>query len=190
MRGCGRSSGDGSTPARSAISRTIRRAATDRDAARAAETSRRLIQDTIKSVRELAVELRPKALDDFGLAPAVERLAADVAYRTGTAVDVDVRVGEDRLPPETELTVFRVVQEVLGHIADAGGKDGAVRIVIERASADVRVLIERGGTDGRASSRGEQWVGLGSLRERVRLAGGRVSATSGSSGAVRVVLPL
>ncbi len=165
-------------------------ATTGVDAEAAAERTRTLIQDAITSVRELAVELRPKALDDFGLAPAVERMVADVTRRTGTAVEVEVVVGADRLPRATELTVFRVVQEVLGNIADAGVEDGTVRIAIERASKDVRVLIERKDTDGRPTSRGEQWVGLGSLRERVRLAGGRLSATSGSSGAVRVILPL
>jgi signal transduction histidine kinase len=159
-------------------------------AAAAAEATRKLIEDTITNVRELAVELRPKALDDFGLGPAVERLAADITQRTGIRVDVEVRTGEDRLPRETELTVFRTVQEILGQMAYPGPEGGTVQIVIERAHEEVRVLINRDSRDG-GTRTGAQRVELGGLGERVRLVGGRLSATSGTSGAtVRVVLPL
>jgi signal transduction histidine kinase len=159
-------------------------------AAAAAEATRKLIEDTITNVRELAVELRPKALDDFGLGPAVERLAADITQRTGIRVDVEVRTGEDRLPRETELTVFRTVQEILGQMAYAGAEGGTVQIVIQRAHEEVRVLINRDSRDG-GTRKGAQRVELDGLRERVRLVGGRLSATSGTSGAtVRVVLPL
>jgi signal transduction histidine kinase len=158
--------------------------------AAAAKATRKLIQDTITNVRELAVELRPKALDDFGLGPAVERLAADITQRTGIRVDVEVRTGEDRLPRETELTVFRTVQEILGQMAYPGPEGGTVQIVIERAHEEVRVLINRDSRDG-GTRTGAQRVELGGLGERVRLVGGLLSATSGTSGAtVRVVLPL
>lgn len=164
------------------------RTAIDSDAARAAETSRELIQNTIKSVRELAVELRPKALDDFGLEPAVERLAADVSSRTGTLIDVDVREGEDRLPRGIELTAYRVVQETLVQMAAHG--DGRVQIVIDCEPETVRVLIEHEGTGRWPTTTSGQRIGLGSLQERVQLAGGRLSTTSGGSETIRVVLPL
>lgn len=165
--------------------RQVQRAATDNDAGAAAETTRRLIQATIERVRELAVDLRPKALDDFGLAPAVERLAADVMQRTGTAVAVEVSVGEERLPRETELTVYRAVQEALAHLADDGG-GGSVRIAIERRSEEVRVVI-----DHRSVTRSPHPLELVGLRERVRLAGGRLNARSENGGTtIRVLLPL
>lgn len=162
-------------------------AATDADAAAAAETSRRLIQDTIRSVRDLAVELRPKALDDFGLAPAVERLAADVAQRTGVRVEIDVRTGDERLPKDTEVAVFRAVQEVLGHVVESDDAGRVARVLVERGDEDVRVAIDTDRLDGSASRRDD----LTGLRERVRLIGGRVSSTSGDGRmTIRVVLPL
>ena len=161
-------------------------AATGDDAGAVTEATRKLIQDTIKNVRELAVDLRPKVLDDYGLSPALERLATDVAQRTGIAVDVEARTGAERLPRETEIAAYRIVQEVLAQIASGGGGD--VGIAIERLPGEVRVVVEQHRTDGRTTSR---VVELASLRERVRLAGGRLTARSESGGtSVRVVLPL
>jgi len=164
-------------------------AATGDDAGAVTEATRKLIQDTIKNVRELAVDLRPKVLDDYGLSPALERLATDVAQRTGIAVDVEARTGAERLPRETEIAAYRIVQEVLAQIASGGGGGGGdVGIAIERLPGEVRVVVEQDRTDGRTTSR---VVELASLRERVRLAGGRLTARSESGGtSVRVVLPL
>lgn len=166
-------------------------AATADEAGAAHETTRELIQQTIKSIRELAVDLRPKALDDFGLSPAVERLAATFAERTGTDVAVDVNTGSERLPRDIELTIYRAVQEVLAHLVSVDGS-GSVWIGIERTAGDVRALIEHDyptGNDG--VSAGARSSGLESLRERVRLAGGRLVARSGGAGAmVRIDLPV
>jgi len=91
----------------------VAQAATAREAGAANETTRELIQETIKGIREMAVDLRPRALDDFGLPPAVEQLAAGFARRTGIDVDVDIKTGRERLPPEIELTIYRAIQEVV-----------------------------------------------------------------------------
>lgn len=165
-------------------------AATADEAGAANETTRELIQKTIKSVRELAVELRPKALDDFGLPPAVERLATNFTERTGIAVDFDARTGAERLPQETEITVYRTVQEVLAHFAalDSGG---TVHIAIERAPDVLRVAIEYDRPARRAAVKAGRTFELAGPRERVRLAGGRLVARSGTAGTiVRVELPL
>ena len=50
---------------------------------------------TLQDVRRLAVELRPKALDDFGLLPALERLAQTFTEQIGIDVDVEASLGDD-----------------------------------------------------------------------------------------------
>ena len=67
-------------------------------------------------MRRLAVELRPTALDDFGLATAVERLAGTFREHTGMRVDFEAQLGENRLPTEVETTLYRIVQEALANI--------------------------------------------------------------------------
>lgn len=169
--------------------RQAERAVCADDAGAANQATRELIEATIKSLRELAVELRPKVLEDYGLAPAVEGLAASFEERTGIDVDVGIRTGAERLPPELELTLYRAVQEVLAGVAGRNG-GGRIQVTIERGPGEVRALIERARA-GTEPGRDEQSPELASLRERVRLAGGRLIAKSDGAGTVvRVELPL
>ena len=71
---------------------------------------------TLQDVRRLAVELRPKALDDFGLVPALDRLTSTFAEQTGIETQVESRLPEGRLPGDTETVLYRVVQEALTNI--------------------------------------------------------------------------
>src|SRR5205823_10861738 len=75
-----------------------------------------LVVTALQDVRRLAVELRPKVLDDFGLVPALERLAESFGEQTGLKVDFHSAIGEDRLPSEVETALFRVVQESLTNV--------------------------------------------------------------------------
>jgi len=170
--------------------RQAERAATDDEADAANQDARELIQQTIKGLRELAVELRPKVLEDFGLAPAVAGLAASIEERSGIDVEVDVATGGERLPPELELTVYRAVQEVLAGVA-VSAVGGRIRIAIERRPGDVGILVEHTSRPGQDTTGNGQSPELVSLRERVRLAGGRLIAKSDGTGTVvRVELPL
>jgi len=151
---------------------------------------RRLIQETITNLRELAVELRPKALDDFGLDPALHRLAASTAERTGVAIRVDVGPGDDRLAPETEIAAYRAVQDVLGRLVAANG-GGRIRVAVTRTEVVLRIVIEHDEPVPPRPPVSRRPPDLEGLRERVRLSGGRVVATSGAAGTtVQVELPL
>jgi signal transduction histidine kinase len=156
------------------------------EAGAASEATRDLIRQSIVRLRELAVELRPKALEDFGLGPAVERLAAEFSERTGIPVDV-VADTRGRLPGELELAAYRAVEEVLAHVEEAGA--GRVRLAISRAPRGLRLEADRHATDG-ARVPAPPADGLQGLRARVTLAGGRVAvrAARGRS-TVRVDLP-
>src|SRR5205823_5457497 len=75
----------------------------------AAAGLRELVVATLQDVRRLAVELRPKALDDFGLVPALERLAETFAEQTGIAVDLEAALPAERMPGEVETALYRIV---------------------------------------------------------------------------------
>ena len=129
------------------------------DAERLAEATselREIVVATLQDVRRLAVELRPKALDDFGLVPAIERLVGTFREQTGIEVDVESRLGSDRLPREIETTLYRITQEALTNVVKhAQAKH--VSIVLTRRDGSVAALIEddgRGITEaGRGRSR-------------------------------------
>src|SRR5204862_1003582 len=77
---------------------------------------RNLVVSTLQDVRRLAVELRPTALDDFGLVAALDRLAASFAEQTGISVDFQTALADERLPGEVETALYRIVQESLTNV--------------------------------------------------------------------------
>ncbi len=137
---------------------------------------REQLVDTLQSVRRLAVELRPAALDDFGLQPALERLAAMVGERTGLDVQVESALGAGRLPPPVETAVYRIVQEALTNaVKHAEARHASV--VLRRKNGRVTVMVE---DDGRGfdPAAATQGIGLVGMRERVQLLDGRLVVES------------
>ncbi|MEA2449042.1 MAG: hypothetical protein QOG63_974 [Thermoleophilaceae bacterium] len=149
-----------------------------------AETRREIV-----NLRALIAELRPAALDELGLGPAIETLAERSAAAAGVEVATRVALGAgaDRLAPETESAVYRVVQEALTNVAKHS-QARHVRVEVARVNGSIDVLVE---DDGRgfdpASCRGG--LGLVGMRERVELTGGRLDVRS-RAGATRVAARL
>lgn len=168
----------------------IENAASPEQARAATEELRALVVGTLQEVRRLAVELRPKALDDFGLVPALKRLAQSVRERNGLNVQVEARLGPERLPPEVETAVYRIVQEgVTNVLKHAGARD--VSIVLTRRGDIVVGLIEDDG-EGFELGGSSGGVGLIGMRERVELLDGHltVESTPGRGTTLLIELPL
>jgi signal transduction histidine kinase len=149
----------------------------DADLAESTSRVRELVVTTLQDVRRLAVELRPKALDDFGLVPALERLVETFREQTGIAVDLEPRLGDERLPSDVETTLYRITQEALTNVvkhADAK----RVSIVLTRRDGSISTVIE---DDGRGFSEEQgsgNRLGLLGMRERVALVDGRLTVES------------
>jgi signal transduction histidine kinase len=159
----------------------LEQAATSDEARAAVADVRELVVSTLQSVRRLAVELRPSALDHFGLEAAVERLAETFREQSGLAVDLETQVGSERLTSEAETTLYRVIQEGLTNIVKHAGAT-RVSILLQRKDTTVVAVIEDDGAGFDPSTTREDALGLAGMRERVSLAGGRlqVESTPGS----------
>ncbi|MEZ5102699.1 MAG: GAF domain-containing protein [Thermoleophilia bacterium] len=141
------------------------------------ERLRDLIVQTLHGVRRLAVELRPRALDDFGLVPALERLTSSFAEQTGIQVEFEPQLGAERLPGEVETALYRLVQEALTNVVKHAGA-GSVSILLTEAHGTVKAVIEddgRGFAVGRSDDSG---IGLVGMRERMALLGGTLAVES------------
>jgi NarL family two-component system sensor histidine kinase LiaS len=125
-------------------------------------------------------ELRPVALEDTGLAGALERHAADWSRQTGISATVRAQ-GEQPTPLETEQALFRVAQEALSNIArhsDATNVD--LRLVWEPETLTLTIRDNGHGFDvERANGKG---TGLWSMRQRVELLGGTLQIISPAPG--------
>jgi signal transduction histidine kinase len=156
-----------------------------------AETADSHLGDEMRKLRDLIAELRPAALDDLGLGPAIDSLAKRQAAIGGFTADVDVHVGsEQRLHRDTETAIYRIVQEALSNVVKHADAE-SVRLRVSEAPDRVEVAIE---DDGRGFLPNGQPEGFGltGMRERAVLAGGQLSVKSKDGGptCVTAVLPL
>jgi signal transduction histidine kinase len=171
--------------------KAIRTAGSDEEAKKAEAELRELVVQALQDVRSLAVELRPAALDDFGLVPAVERLAETFAERSGIGAVVEANLGDDRLPPETETVLYRVVQEALTNVVKHAAAT-QVSIVLTRRGGGVSAVVEDDGGGFAPDNVRNDALGLVGMRERLGLLGGTlaVESTHGKGTALVAYLPI
>jgi len=170
--------------------RTIEEAESSERLREATAALRELVVTALQDVRRLAVELRPKALDDFGLVPALERLAATFAEQTEMVVDLEDRLGRSRLPSDVETAFYRIVQEALTNVVKHGQAQN-VSILLTRKDRSAAAMIEDDGRgfDPKAASDG---LGLLGIRERLELLNGRlvIESRPGSGTTLVAEVPL
>ena len=147
---------------------------------------RELIVATLQDVRRLAVQLRPKALDDFGLAAALERLAQTFSETTEMHVELEAQLGEARLPAEVETTLYRIVQEALTNIVKHA-EATKVSILLVRKAATATVVIEDDGKGFDTEDVRAEGMGLSGMRERVELHDGRLTVESSPTSGTTLV---
>ena len=165
-------------------------AKTKEEAEQAEADVRTLVVQALQDVRALAVELRPSALDDFGLGPAVERLTQTFQERSGIETTAQATL-DDRLPPEVETVLYRVVQEALSNVVKHAGADH-VSIVIGQRDGLVVATIDDDGRGFAETDVREDALGLVGMRERLALVGGtlQIESTPGAGTTVAAQVPV
>jgi len=150
----------------------------------------RQLAEASEDVRGLAHQLRPSILDDLGLAPALRAHCTEFSRREKIAV----RFSQQNLPavvaPETALCLYRVAQEALRNVArHSHAKEASVTLA---GTADAVELSIKDSGDGFDPSAGTGGLGILSMAERARLAGGALTVVSrpGAGTEIRVRVPL
>lgn len=169
----------------------VERAETADEARAAVGALREQVVETLQNVRRLAVELRPSALDDFGLEPALRRLGQSVKESGALDVQVETRLGSERLLPEVETAVYRIVQEALTNVVKHAAA-ARVSIVVTRTHEKVALIIEDDGSGFDPGAGTTVGLGLLGMRERVQLLDGSlaIETTPGLGTTLAVELPL
>jgi signal transduction histidine kinase len=183
----------------------------DRDALKSAvDTVLEGLGTEIDGLRHLITELRPAALDDLGLAAALEALARRAQAIEGLDCTTEIDLGVDaengsadpdarrRLDGELESTVYRIVQEALTNVSRHAEATSAVISVAVRDGV-LRASVTDDGKgmpdSGRLGPRGdglEGGFGMGGMRERAELIGGELefAPAPGKGTTVRLTVPL
>jgi two-component system NarL family sensor kinase len=172
-----------------------RAASLDDDLARELSAAASLAHRSLEDARRLSHLLRPRVLDDLGLAPALAWLARTFGEGTGFDVRLELdEMGDGRFSKEVETLVFRITQEALTNaVRHSGARTATVRLLVEKRFLRLRVVDEGCGfePDEVLSSPGEG-LGLPGLRDRVELFGGRFAIRSrvGRGTAVEARVPV
>jgi signal transduction histidine kinase len=150
---------------------------------------KKLAEDSVQVVRNMALLLRPSMLDDLGLVPALQWQAREVSKRTGMRVDVAADHVSDHLPEEHKTCVYRVVQEAL-HNCSKHASARVVRVTVEEERSKIRLTIQDDGQGFQPES--ERGMGLLGMEERVTHLGGtfQVDSARGQGTLLSVELPL
>jgi two-component system sensor histidine kinase UhpB len=142
------------------------------------DAAREALRAASDGVREVTRGLRPEALEDFGLRGALVALATSLADRTGVRVHRAIMPNLPPLPPETELVVYRVVQEALTNVArHAGAGEVTVSAEVRDDALEVRVV-----DDGLGREDAPEGTGIQGMRERALLIGARLTVTRAPGG--------
>ncbi len=156
-----------------------------------AESMERSLARTMREMRAMLLELRPIALEDTGLAEALEELCR--AYRSRLGITLTVRIDEPlRLSAPVEHAVFRVVQESVGN-AIRHGEPGTIDLWVTTRDGRVTVTVTDDGRGFAPQSPGDRHgMGLDLMRERIAELGGTVEVSSapGRGTTVTAALPV
>jgi two-component system sensor histidine kinase UhpB len=153
---------------------------------------KRLAGEAMEELLSLARQLRPTALDDHGLAVAIEAQLARFAAQTGVETRMAVDGDPGELDEDIQIAVYRIAQEAL---ANAGRHSGAAEIEVALAirdrGAELCVSDDGAGFDPsrpRLRAAGGAGLGLDGMAERARLVGGELDVRSAPGSGTTVTL--
>ncbi len=153
------------------------------------EEVREEVSQALDGVRRFARGLRPPALDELGLVPALEAYARGLAEAVGIGLDLDGQPLEGVLRPEAELALYRIVQEALTNVA-RHAQASRVKVRVAREDGRVVASVEDDGMGfavGETMSETGKGLGLFGMQERASYVGGRVAVESEPGRGTRVV---
>jgi len=162
--------------------------AKNRQGRQALADTRKLVRDLSRGIRSLSYLLHPPMLEELGLASAIEEYARGLSHRSGINLKLDIAKDIGRLPAESEMALFRIVQEALSNIQKHSGSSSG-RIRLTRENGDVVLKVSDRGRGMEADAPPQQpvspetlGVGILGMRERMKQLGGRLDIRFGRRG--------
>ncbi len=155
---------------------------TDPERARAELAAlRNAVAGTFKKVKGFIINLRPMMLDDLGLVPTLRRYVDSFSENTGVLTQMSHTGKEKRIPRHEEVTIFRIVQELLNNAVEYGNAS-KIQIHLDIGETAVRVTVEDNGSGFDVSemlSSEKDEMGLATMRERIEMLNGQIHFDSG-----------
>jgi PAS domain S-box-containing protein len=153
-----------------------------------------MTDSALEGVRRFSQDLRPSILDDLGLVPALEWLIKNLETGYGMRTQFSVTGKSHRLAPEMELTVFRIVQEVLSNVRKHS-KASSVETTVDFGDDKLTIVASDDGQGFDLPKRPSDLalsgkLGVIGMQERARLIGGTLNVQSARGEGTRVTLSI
>jgi two-component system, NarL family, sensor histidine kinase UhpB len=155
---------------------------------------KRLVNQAMDELLNLARQLRPSALDDHGLVAALETQLKRFSARTGVEARLDAAGETDELPDVVQTAIYRVSQEALTNVTRHAGATVVELVVTQRdEGVELRVSDDGGGFDPAVLPHANsltpgRGLGLIGMAERARLIGGELDVRSAPGGGTTITL--
>jgi signal transduction histidine kinase len=155
------------------------------------EQAKRLSEQALRSIREIAMGLRPAMLDDLGLGAALEWQARQFSRLCNVPVTAQLEGDLESLSEAQRVCVYRVVQEALNNAAKHA-KASEIAIGVSGGPAGVQIEVRDNGTGFNSTKGSEPGLGLVGIKERVRQLGGdaKIDSRPGSGTSLLAHIPL
>ena len=153
------------------------------------------VNAAFQKIRDFILTLRPMMLDDLGLVPTLKQYVQDFGEKTKLLTNFTVMGRETRLPSHSEVTIFRVVQELLTN-AHTHAHATHAQVILDFQDAVVVASVEDDGSgfdveEAQSTAQQRRGLGLSTIQERTEMLGGRVHIESrvGRGTKVRIEIP-
>jgi two-component system sensor histidine kinase UhpB len=147
---------------------------------------KRLVNQAMEELLNLARQLRPSALDDHGLVAALETQLKRFSARTGVEARLDTGGDPDQVAEVVQTAIYRVAQEALTNVTRHAGAT-IVELVVAQTNGDVELRVSDDGRGFDPAVRG-RGLGLVGMAERARLVGGELDVRSAPGGGTTITL--
>src|SRR5579875_3415164 len=163
----------------------LEEAITNDEARQRITETRALAHQTLRAIRNLSIDLRPSALDDLGLLPALRWYVKEYQHKFPIEVDFQASGFKKRLPPEMETAIYRIVPESLTNIAKHAQAHTATSTLRDDGKGFDLDELQRGQDRDRG-------LGLVGMHERAHLLGGTLAIESapGQGTTIQFRIPL
>jgi len=164
----------------------------ERARAELAELKKNVVS-TFQKVKGFIFDLRPMMLDDLGLMPTLKRYVEGLTDSGFPGVTLTITGKERRLVSYKEVTIFRVIQELV-NIGREHGRATNIKITLDMGETGARITVEDNGSgfelDEALTSANATRLGLLPLRERIEMLGGQINFASNIGQGMRTTCTL
>jgi len=184
--------GQALTAIKMAVGVALRTPGTHPRAQAALEEARGVAETTLQGVRDLSQLLHPSMLDDFGLPETLAAYLRNFSRRTGIRAHLSHEGGDERMTPDIEVCVYRIVQEALTNVARHSGALSCT-VSLRRIEGEVELVVEdsgRGMAPAAGGADARRGLGLMGMRERAQALAGRFTIANRPEGGTRIVVTL